>query len=323
MKIARIQIGILILFFFITQSIIVNAQTVPNIGVNFTAGSAYLYKNLHYDILPDGTQRENVTKWTKITIDNIDQIGDKTNVTWSKWEVINRTLDEVKNQPDLWKITNVRLSSIIDPNNSISKYQMLFNAGDASLADLTPDIMLNGGFKIFYTNELGYFKTSSTRWQANNTLLNYTLDANITDQRTRIFEGFLKGFTLVQINGTYPNGTLPVNPESYYQHDFYLKLYLVYGEKSNILLSYNINFTLAEKVFESSLNNTIYENTQRRIIYWNIREPVELTEDYPIIEVLDIPNYDLKIIGLISICSFSALVINRKKNMKKGAAYNG
>lgn len=170
------------------------------------------------------------------------------------------------------------------------------------MQDVTSDILINGQYRIFYLNELGYFDTKVNEYSQNNEVKYYNLEGIIQNQRERTLLATLDGDANILLNGsTYPNHL------AWYNISLDLKLYLVYGQKSNILLSYNINFTIAEH-FQDINTLEITNRYQRKIIFWNIRKPDELTKDYPILEVLDLPEFNLNTVAGISLASFVALV---------------
>ena len=249
-------------------------------------------------------------------IDNINQTGDDgeiTNVFWSKYDAVNYTLEEIENEPSLlefgfsshqnywgWPVT---LGEMVE-DNPLSKFQVMFNEKEASMEDVPSDVLIDGHFSIFYLNEMGYYDgVVDQRAQENNTIVKNNKIGTINDQKTRTFDANVFTEAQIQLNSSYPEVE-----NAWHNITLDLKLYLVYGLESNILLSYNINFTIAETIFngESGVHENIY---QRKIIFWNIRQPDELTEDYPIIEVLDIPTFGFEIFGYISLTGIAVSFI--------------
>ncbi|MHA1672995.1 MAG: hypothetical protein ACTSYI_05155 [Promethearchaeota archaeon] len=277
---------------------------------DFTPGDVYLYKNEHYDLDALGNRFHNITKWTNLTIDEVDQSDSGlSTVTFTKFDAENVSLEELEEDPSLWvKHFSTPLNfgyftlGVINQSEPLSRYQVLYNEKSASMKDVTSDILTEGQYQILYSNELSYFKTQTEIHSVDNEVIYHNLTGHILNQRERVLEATIDGDSNILLNGS----TL-ASPK-WYNISLDLKLYLVYGKESNILLSYNINFTIAEHYHETTSSLEIQERFQRKIIFWNIRKPDELTEDYPILEVLDLPNFNLETVTGISIASLTALL---------------
>ncbi|MCF2138774.1 MAG: hypothetical protein K9W44_01800 [Candidatus Lokiarchaeota archaeon] len=296
---------------FSNFSLIRAQQSQQSIETEFKPGNVFLYKNEHYDLDSHGNRFHNITKWSEIKIDDIisnTSLG-TTTVIFSKYDANNVSLEEIEQNPDVLQFgfqTPLPFGGftlgVINQSQPLSKYQVLFNEKNASMQDVTSDILINGQYRIFYLNELGYFDTKVNEYSQNNEVKYYNLEGIIQNQRERTLLATLDGDANILLNGsTYPNHL------AWYNISLDLKLYLVYGQKSNILLSYNINFTIAEH-FQDINTLEITNRYQRKIIFWNIRKPDELTKDYPILEVLDLPEFNLNTVAGISLASFVALV---------------
>jgi hypothetical protein len=304
------------LLFIVELLLIANVATLSDANfedvIGYQVGDSFLYKNEHYFLDESGKRTLDVTKWSKLVIDNINQTsdGEITNVYWSKYDAVNYTLKEIEEDPSLleygfsshqnywgWPVT---LGEMVE-GNPLSKYQVMFNEKGASMEDVPTDVLIDGHFSIFYLNEMGYYDgVVDQRAQENNTIVKNNKIGTINEQKTRTFDANVFTEAQIQLNSSYPE-----EENAWHNITLDLKLYLVYGLESNILLSYNINFTIAETIFNPE--HGAHEDTyQRKIIFWNIRQPDELTEDYPIIEVLDIPTFGFEIFGYISITGIVA-----------------
>ena len=280
--------------------------------LGYNVGESFLYKNEHYFLDEQGVKTIDATKWSKLTIDNINQSSDGkiTNVYWTKYDAINRTLEEIQNDDSLlqkgfsshqnywgWDVTLGKMLS----NNSLSNFQVMFNEKGSSMEDVPTDVLIGGHFEIFYLNEMGYYdEVVHQSTTENNTIVKNNKVGKIKDQKTRTFDANVFAEANILLNSTFPE---EIN--AWHNITLDLNLYLVYGEESNILLSYNINFTIMEKIFNQDLG-IHKEIIQRKIIFWNIRQPDELTRDYPIFEVLDLPAINFQIFGYTSLAAVAA-----------------
>jgi len=302
--------------FILFTNIIPFSAGVEENSTGLIEGQSFLYKNEHFPLDQHGNKMENgsITKWTKLVIDNISSSDDTTTIIWTKYDYVapegDDTLPDFEANPGLLEkdfsspipFGGIQLG-VINKSEPKSQFQVMFNAKNATLEDVTPDFMIDGQFKIFYATELSYFLNSIESWGENNTIIKNELEANITKQTTRVFEASLSGESQIQLNDTYPSDS-----NAWYNSTLDLKLYLVYGKVSNILLSYNINFTITETYYDGeTLNNQ--EDIQRKIIFWNIREPVELTEDYPLSEIFNFPSFNLDIISYIALGAIPVILI--------------
>ncbi|MHA1729311.1 MAG: hypothetical protein ACTSWY_11345, partial [Promethearchaeota archaeon] len=82
----------------------------------------------------------------------------------------------------------------------------------------------------------------------------------------------------------------------WYNISLHLKLYLVYGQETNLLLSYNINYTIQETIWNND-TQSYNEVIDRKIIFWNVRRPTRLTQDYPVFEILEL-NINLPVLPI-------------------------
>lgn len=307
-----INIFLTSIFFSVQYHSAIAQENVSSYNVNFAAGTEYLYKNEHYFLNETGEKTLDRTKWTKITIDAVEQLPEQhvVKVKWSKWDVENVSLADIDANPNLWILNYANVTYTMNASIPSSRYQCLFNEQNASMADLTPDVLLGKLFRVFYTNEWNYFYNTlnaTVNGTNKNELVENTIVPSIKDQQSRILDASFHAQAGVRLNGTYPD-----EPSAYYNSTFDLKLYLVYGLETNILLSYNINFSIQEKMFGQP------DKIQRKIIFWNIRRPTELTEDYPVIEIIEIPTYPLNSIGIISILTISVMIKLRINKLKLG-----
>jgi hypothetical protein len=273
---------------------LVNAQTTSTVEIGLEKDAIYLYNTQHFGFDENGEKYQLLTKWNKVIVHQIDQSDNKQNinVTWSLFEAID--VERVDLTDDSFHATNIQnYTSKIYNDKLSSKYQILFNEQQTSLAEVPEDMLLNGPFILFYQNELGYYRKNVAKYSENNTIEAESLTSTIKDAKSRIIEAQLDGDANIKLNGTYPGVE-----NAWYNITFDLKLYLVYGLQSNILLSYNINWSITDWIYNES-SGEHYMNDQRKLMYWNIREPTSLTEEYPITELFNIDSYNPFIIGFV------------------------
>lgn len=319
----NIRITIIWILVLITSSLnmitLVNSQTNDTVEIGFDENFVVVYKNEHFNLDENNTRTENITKWNKIKIEDISHSEDneKVNVTWSLFEAVGVELVDLDYNDGLWNETGlINFTSIIDINDPQSYFGVLFNEKDALMSDVDESLLLTPlRYPLFYMNELGHYEDKVGLWGPNNTVIKDEITTTIDSAQTRTFEAHINGDAQIRLNDTYEH-----TDKAWFNITLNLKLYLVYGQDTNLLLSYNINYTIQE-IYWNNQTQSHDTYVERKIIFWNVRRPTELTTDYPIFEVLRIPAISIPGFEYYLLGSVALYIIYRvskySKNKKK------
>jgi len=300
---------------------LVSSQTNDTAEIGFDENLVVTYKNEHFNLDENNTRTENTTKWNKIKIEDISQSGnlEELNVTWSLFEAVGVELVDLDYNEDLWNQTGlINFTSEIDINEPQSYFRVLFNEKNAVMSDAEENLLLTPlRYPLFYMNELGHYEDKVDLWgtSTNNTIIKDEITTTINNAQTRTFEARINGDAQIRLNDTYEH-----TDEAWFNITLNLKLYLVYGQETNLLLSYNINYTIQE-IYWNNQTQAHDTYTERKIIFWNVRRPTDLTTDYPIFEVLripaiNIPGFEYYLLGIIAFYIFFTIK-KSSKNKKK------
>jgi hypothetical protein len=321
----NIRITIIWILVLITSSLnmitLANSQANDTADIGFDENIVVTYKNEHFNLDENNTRTENITKWNKIKIEDISHSEDeeKVNVTWSLFEAVGVELVDLDYNDDLWNETGlINFTSKIDINDQQSAFGVLFNEKDAVMSDVDKNLLLTPfRYPLFYMNELGHYEDKVDLWgtSTNNTIIKDEITTTIDSAQTRTFEARINGDAQIRLNDTYEH-----TDEAWFNITLNLKLYLVYGQETNLLLSYNINYTIQE-IYWNNQTQSHDTYVERKIIFWNVRRPTKLTTDYPIFEVLRIPAINIPGFEYYLLGSVALYIIYRvskySKNKKK------
>ena len=286
-KYSLIIYSVILIMAFYLQLPFIRAQNNTTSEIGFDDSTTIIYKNERFDLDDDNKRIENETRWNEIEILGISKSENQEdiNVTWQKSYAVGVELADFEDNDSHW-IFEYDYTSQIKANDNSSKYGILFNERDTLMSD-APESILLGAFRAFYSKELGFYESGveNQREKLNNVTKD-EISTSITKATARTFEANINAKATVHLNSSYPT-----EPTAWYNITLDLKLFLVYGTTTNLLLSYNINYTIT--VLEWDDTNKIHsEYIQRQIIFWNVRLPTPLTIDYPLFEILEIPTVD-------------------------------